>query len=266
MQTWIEADPEDANAYNRLGVVLFQLDRDKEGYEAFVKAKQLNDDLPQAYISAGSMYQLRDKHELALRSYQEAYKKDKNDRITVMSYAEYLIKRGKLSEAKQILDAGLKSNPDVYQIQLLAGVLAEMTNDKDAAENYYFRALALSPGNREVTNQLAQLLIDQDDPNKQKRAQQLALVNAKINPNSPDVNITLAWVLYRAERKAEANEAYRKGISLGRFNGDSALIVAKLLSASNQKETARKVLEGALKSEKGIFVRRAEAEALLETL
>ncbi len=57
LQKWIEAAPDEANAYNRLGLVLFMQGREKDGYEAFTKAKELNKELPSPYVSAASMYQ-----------------------------------------------------------------------------------------------------------------------------------------------------------------------------------------------------------------
>lgn len=277
LRTWIEADPEDANAYNRLGFVLFMQGREKEGYEAFQKADQLNSELPSPYVSAASMYQRlateatdaakKSEYESKARqSFERAFQTDKNDETTLIAYSEWLIRTGDMEKAASVLEAARAAQPNSHQIQLLSGVHAQMTGDSAAAEKYYNQTLALAPGNRDANNQLALLLIQSDDPNTRARAEAIARLNAQLNENNADVNITLAWVLRQMNKGAEANEAYQKGVRLGTLSADSTLLVAKLLVEQNRGDVARGLLESALEREQGIFVSRAEAEALLESL
>jgi Tfp pilus assembly protein PilF len=267
----IQANPEDAGAYSRLGVVQFQLGKENEGYKSFVKAKELNKDMPVPYVAAANMYQqLKDKDPKALdkarQAYERAYSENKNDRITVIAYSEWLIRQNKLDQALAVLNDGAKALPDVFEIALLRAVAFEMLDKPAEAEAEYNRALAISPGNRDAQNQLALLLINQDSDEAKRRAETLARINAKLYDSSPDVHITLAWILKQVNKGAEANQAYQKGVRLGQLSGDSTLLVAKLLQAQGQEDTAKKILQNALEQEKGIFVNRAEAEALLETL
>lgn len=273
LRSLIEADPEEAQAYSRLGVVLFQLGKETEGYNAFVKAQELNKDMPSPYVAAAQMYQqLKDKDPQAVdkarQAYERAYSSDAGvkDRLTIIAYSEWLIRQNQLDEATKILAEGAKIHPQVFEIALLQGVAAEMLDKPEEAEAHYNRALALSPGNRDATNQLALLLINQEGEQAKSRAESLARINAKLFDQNPDVHITLAWILRELDKGAEANQAYQKGVRLGQLSGDSTLLVAKLLKTQGQDETARKILTNALESEKGIFVNRDEAEAFLQTL
>ncbi len=277
LRAWIEADPEEANAYNRLGLVLFMQGREKDGYEAFTKAKELNKDLPSPYVSAAGMYQRlateatdedkqKEYESKAEQSFARAYQADKTNETTLVAYGEYLVRTGQMDKAGQVLAAARQAHPNSHQIQLLSGVHAQMTNDNEAAEKFYNQTLALAPGNRDANNQLALLLVANDDPQDKSRADAIARLNAQLNPNNADVNITLAWVLRQTGNGAEANEAYQKGIKLGTLSADSTLLVAKLLVEQNRGDVARGLLENALDREQGIFVNRAEAEALLESL
>lgn len=273
LRSLIEANPEDAQAHSRLGVVLFQLGKETDGYNAFVKAQDLNKEMPNPYVAAANMYQqLKDKdsnaNEKARQSYERAYSTEtgKNDKLTIIAYSEWLIRQGELDKAVTILTAGAKVHPQVFEIALLQGVAAEMLDKPEEAEIQYNRALALSPGNRDAMNQLALLLINQEGEQAKARAEQLARINAKLFDQSPDVHITLAWILKEVGKGSEANQAYQKGVRLGQLSGDSTLLVAKLLKTQGQDETARKILKNALDNEKGIFVNRDEAEAFLETL
>ncbi len=273
LRSLIEANPEDAQAQSRLGVVLFQLGKETEGYNAFVKAQELNKDMPSPYVAAANMYQqLKDKdpkaNEKARQAYERAYSTEagKNDKLTVIAYSEWLIRQGELDKAATILAAGAKVHPQVFEIALLQGVAAEMLDKPEEAEAQYNRALALAPGNRDAMNQLALLLINQEGEQAKTRAEQLSRINAKLYDQSPDVHITLAWILKEVGKGNEANQAYQKGVRLGQLSGDSTLLVAKLLHTQGQDETAKKILTNALESEKGIFVNRDEAEAFLQTL
>ncbi|MCO6046879.1 tetratricopeptide repeat protein [Aeoliella sp. ICT_H6.2] len=277
IRAWIEADPDEANAHNRLGAVLFMQGREQDGYDSFTKAKGINDELPSPFVSAASMYQqlaasaedtktadtYRSK---AQKAFQEAYKKNPNDETTLVAYSEWLTRNGKLDEAASVLTAARKAQPDSPQVALLSGVVAEMTGKMDEAKTHYNRTLTLAPGNRDASNLLALLLIDSEDSDDQARAEQLARINQQLNQNNADANITLAWVLRKRGNGTEANRAYQNGLRLGALNQDSSLIVAKLLAEQNRDDVARNILEGALKNQQGIFVHRNEAEALLAGL
>ncbi|MGI9456624.1 MAG: tetratricopeptide repeat protein, partial [Aeoliella sp.] len=277
IRTWIEADPEDGNALNRLGTVLFMLGKEADGFKSFESAKKLNEDFPPPYVSAASLY-----HQLATaekegeakrafaskakQAFERAYQNDKDDKTTVIAYGDWLAKTGDLAAAEKVLAAGRQAHPSVFQIFLLSGVVAQMTNNPDDAKTYFNQTLAIAPGNRDAYNQLALVLINSNDPSDQARAEQIARMNSQLNPNSGDVNITLTWVLRQMKKGSEANKAYQKGIRLGNLSSDSSFIVAKLLLEQNRSDAARGLLENALNRGQGIFVNRAEAEALLETL
>lgn len=277
LKVWLEADPEDANAHNRMGAVQFMLGNEKAGFESFQKAKDLNDQLPSPYVSAASMYQRlaatetdsakqKEFESRAKQSFERAYQNDKTDKTTLVSYAEWLIKKGDLSTAGDVLAAARKAQGGAYQVQLLSGVHAQMSGDMAAAEKYYNQTVALSPGNRDAQNLLAIMLANSDDDEVKARAEAIARLNARLNENNADANITLAWVLRQVGKGAEANQAYQKGIRLGTLSADSTLLVAKLLVEQKRPDVARGLLESALQKEQGIFVNRAEAEVLLSSL
>lgn len=277
LRKWIEADPEESNAYNRLGFVLFMQGREKEGYEAFTKSKELNKDLPSPYVSAASMYQRlanvpensEKKSEFeskARQSFERAYAEDKTNETTLIAYAEWLIRTGQLEQAATVLEGARAAQAGSHEIMLLSGVLAQMTGKNEEAAKFYNQTLALAPGNRDANNQLALLLIGNTSEEDKARAEQIARINQQLNQNNADVNITLAWVLRQRGRGAEANQAFQNGLRLGTLSADSTLIVAKLLAEQNRKDMALQLLENSLKEEQGIFVNRTEAEALIESL
>jgi hypothetical protein len=92
------------------------------------------------------------------------------------------------------------------------------------------------------------LLIDQADPGKRQRALEFAGINSRLNNESADAQVTLAWVLFQLNRNNEAEQALRNGIQLGtNLSPDSRYLVAKMLTGL-------------------IFVNRQEAKAMLDSM
>lgn len=266
LQKWLEQDPEDAAALNRLGQVLFMLERPREGYEAFVKAKGINDSGPNPYVSAALMYSRLDKEAEAMEAFKKAFEESPADETALVAYAQALVKAGKMSQAASVLKSARDQAPESLNVWLLSGVTARINGEMDVAENHLMTALGLAPSNRDALNQLAQLLIDSPDATDRARALQFANVNAQLHQNNPDVNMTLTWALLQNGQAERANTALRAAIQGGSLSPDGNFLLAKILAARNDNENARKVLESALKNDQGIFVQKAQAEALLESL
>jgi hypothetical protein len=114
---------------------------------------------------------------------------------------------------------------------------------------------------------LALLLIEQPGQPQRDRALQFATMCAQLNAQSPDAQITLAWVLYQLGRQADAETALRSGLQLGNLSPDSSYLVAKILVDQNKADTAKQILQAALDNDSpGIFIYRDDAQALLKSL
>ena len=124
------------------------------------------------------------------------------------AYAQWLIKTGSVDKAEAALAEARKANPSSLDMLILSGVAARMAKKMKPAEDYFVQALRLSPSNGAVINQLALLLVEQAGQGKQERALQFALINAKLNAQSAEAQITLAWVLYQLGRLAKPTQRY----------------------------------------------------------
>lgn len=266
LRSWIEQDPENASAHSQLGSVLFSLERERDGYEAFVKAKRLNEDLTSPNVAAALMYSRLGKNDKAMAAFDRAVREEPNDEQTLVAYAQALVKAGELSKAASVLKKARSAAPDSYTVWLLSGVAARMEGDPDAAEEHLTRAMSIAPSDRDVLNQLALVLIGSDASEDKRRAAQFAQMNQQLNPNNGDVNTTLAWVLYNTGRNRQATTALQQAVRGGALSPDGSFLLAKLLLARDDKANAKRLIESALKNEQGIFVARAEAERILATL
>jgi hypothetical protein len=88
-----------------------------------------------------------------------------------------------------------------------------------------------------------------------------------MNQQSPDAQITLAWVLYQLARNSEAEQVLRNAQQLGNPSPDSTYLVAKIFAEQNRGDAAKTLLTAAFDNEApGIFVYRKDAKALLDSL
>ncbi len=269
LRKWIEQDPEEASAYQRLGQVLFQYqsdDKDRLGFEAFTKAKELNKELPSPYVSAALMYSRNGKTARAMESFEKAFSESGTDQTTLIAYAQALVKANQLQKAESVLKKAREVAANVDSVWLLSGVAARMAGDTAAAEKYLMQALSLSPMNRDVLNQLSLVLLESEAEGSKARALQFAQLNQQLNQNNPDINVTLAWVLFQNGDARNATAALRQGLQGGALSPDGSYLLAKILLVRDDKTNAKRLLESALKSDQGIFVDRKDAEKILGTL
>jgi Tfp pilus assembly protein PilF len=269
LQALLKIDPDNAVAHYRMGVSLFMQKKYKEGYDEFVNARKLdkNKAIPDPYAAAALMYDQLGMQNEAQTAFTRAYNANKADANTVTQYGQWLVKTGKVQQAEQVLSEGLKANPDSLSLLILSGVAARMNKKMKPAEDYFVKAWGISPANVDVTNQLALLLIDQPDQAKRDRAVQFAEISARLNNQSADALMTLAWVYYQLGRVGEANAALQNAQQMGNISPDSSYLFAKMLVDQKRADPAKLLLRDALDEKyQGIFINRQEAQALLETL
>jgi Tfp pilus assembly protein PilF len=269
LQILLKLDPDNGMAHYRLGQSLFMQKQFRDGYNELVAARKLNKNLPDPYVAAAIMYDQLEQPSEAQQAFDRAMKSSGTDAGTLSSYAQWLIRQGSAEKAEKILADARKAHPDNLTIWYFSGLAARMNKKMKPAEDYFMEALRLSPANVETINHLALLLIDQGDETKRQRALEFASISSRLNNESPDAQITLAWVLYQLGRNAEAQQAFNGGIQLGadRLSPDGAFLVAKMLVDQKQEEAAKQFLKRALETETpGIFVNRQEAQVLFDTL
>ncbi|QDT70113.1 bacteriophage N4 receptor, outer membrane subunit [Planctomycetes bacterium MalM25] len=269
LRKWLEQDPDNASAHQNLGNVLFKYQddaKDREGFDEFKTAKELNKSLPSPYVSAALLYSSNGKTARAMEAFEQAFRESGSDKTTLIAYAQALVKAGQLDKAESILQKARGAAGESESVWLLSGVAARMQGDLKKAEQHLMQALALTPSNRDVLNQLALTLIESSDEADKRRAVQFATLNRQVNTNNPDVNVTLAWVLYQTGDARNATRALQQGLQGGALSPDGSFLLAKVLLARDDKVNAKRLIESALKNDQGIFIKRSEAEKILGTL
>ena len=272
LRVWVSVDPDTANAHHRLGRALFLSGQTETGLEELAKAYELEDSLPNPYVTAALLFAQMGDSDKAAKTFETAVTQNQDDSRTLTSYAQWLIQSQNITEAEKVLKKAQNIAPESIEILTLSGVAAKMAGKRQPAEEDFKAALAQSPSNRSVLNQLALLMAEQapTDENKGRRALEFAQMNARLYPDNSESNITLAWVLYLLRKNQsdtqQANQALQKGLRLGNLNADSRFLVAKLLANQNRNTDAKQLLQEALDNKSGIFVHRKEAQTLYDSL
>jgi tetratricopeptide (TPR) repeat protein len=263
----LKVDPDNAAAHFRLGRALFMQKKFREGNAELTKAHDLDKNLPDPGVSAALLYEQLGMRSEAKTAFEAAVKANREDAKTLSAYAQWLLQTGNVVQAERALAAARGAAPDDLEVLVLSGVAARMAKKMKPAEDYFVAALRLSPSNAAVINQLALLLVEQPDEAKRQRALEFARINAMLQPNSGESNITLAWVLYQIGNTRDAEAALRKGLSARNLSPDSNYLVAKILSEQNRPDVAKQFLAAALEDNgAALSVLREDAEALKKKL
>ena len=265
LNKWVETDPDNAMSHARLGVTLFRLDRSKDAFNEFAKARKINPEMPHPYASLGQLFTQTGDIDNARKAFEQAHKEDAKDPTTVRTYAEWLLQQGELERAQEISTELLKLTPNAPVAVLLDGVVALMLNQNDRAEQAFNKVLSLDPGNARANDLMALLLIESENKDDQERALRFAEQNTKLFPQNSQANITKAYVLYKLGRMNEAQEPLQIG-ARGQLQTDSAYLISRIMADQGQKEKAVQALEQVLQQKQGLFIFRQQAEDLLKEL
>jgi tetratricopeptide (TPR) repeat protein len=269
LQGWLDLDPDNASAHQRMGIVLFQLSKPTEALEQFREAKKLDDKAVQPELAMARLYDDAKKRDVAKKLVEAAIKAVPKDPTVLLAASQWYLGQNDLDAAKTHADAALLADPKSLEAKVVRGAVARVSRDYKLAEKYFNEAHVQSPGSFPASNSLALVLIESDDKDARQRALEMAEVNVAMNrENSPQqVNAltTLAWVYYKLGRREDAEKILAQITQNNALTTDGAYYVAKLLSDRGEKDRARKILEEVLANEP-MFATRPDAVDLLAKL
>jgi Tfp pilus assembly protein PilF len=261
----LELDSKNGLARQRLGVVLFRLDKKEDAFAALTQAVQDNPALEPASVSMALLSTQKGDLKKAEEWFDYGHKVDPKSARVHHARASWLLEHGRAAAARPEIEAALKLEPGSKESQRLRGLIAWHLRDLAAAEQIFEPLHREAPADAAVANWLALSLVEQDDPAKKKRGLELAEVNALQFPRSHEALATLGWSLYRAGQREQADQKLRAAVSGVRFTPDIAYFLARVMADRGQTEDARKLLESATKLP-GAFAHRDDASSLLKSL
>jgi tetratricopeptide (TPR) repeat protein len=269
LQGWLDLDPDNASAHQRMGIVLFQLGKESEALAQFREARKLDEKAVQPELALARLYDEAKKRDVAKRLIEQAIKAAPSDPGVLLASAQWYLGQNDLDTAKATAENALKIDPKSLEGKIVRGAIARVARDYKTAERFFNEAHVQSPGNFPASNSLALVLIESDDETARQRATEMAEANVRMyRENSPQqVNAltTLAWVYYKRGLREEAEKILAQITQNNALTTDGAYYVSKLLADRGEKDRARKILEEVLANEP-MFATRPDALDLLAKL
>lgn len=265
LEQWLQQDPNNTAAAQRLAHCLFQQKNVKGALERLRAAAKADAELltPEAILAM--FYHKSGDRENAKKWMTAALVAAPKDLNTHLIASQWALETGQLYEAQKQAIAALRLSPTSLNAKLLQAMIANYERNYEAAEMFFESALKQTPSNLFITNNLALSLAEQNDDAKKQRALELAEANAKLYPEVAEVLSTYGMVLYRLGRLADAERALRDSAALKDPSVDTAYIMACIAVEQGRKAEARQLLENALKNT-SLCMFRHEAEELLKKL
>jgi len=108
LQAWIDLDPDNASAHQRMGIVLFQLSKPQEALEQFREAKKLDQKAVQPELAMARLYDDAKKRDTAKKLIEAAIKEAPKDPAVLLAASQWYLGQNDLERAKAIAEDALK--------------------------------------------------------------------------------------------------------------------------------------------------------------
>lgn len=155
----------------------------------------------------------------------------------------------------------LKKNPSDALVRSATAELLVRSRDFADARKQYEAILKSAPGDAGALNDLANVLIELQDPGAVDAAERAL----KTNPRNPVLLDTAGWASHRAGKGERALQLLRDARLRAPDNPDIRYHLAAVLARAGRKAEAREELNAALRND-AAFATAAEAKQLLSTL
>ena len=266
---WLELDPDNASAHQRMGIVLFQLGKTPESLAAFREAKKLDAKAVQPELALARLHDDAKQREAAQKLIEQAIKAAPQDPAVLLAAAQWYVSRNDLPAATTHAEAALAIDPRSLDAKIVRGAIARVARDYPTAERFFNDAHVQSPGNFPAGNSLALVLVETEDAAARQRALEMAEANVAMHregsPHQVNALTTLAWVYYKLGRREDVEKILSQITQNNQLTTDGAYYIAKLLVDRGERDRARKILEEVLAND-AMFPTRADAADLLASL
>jgi tetratricopeptide (TPR) repeat protein len=259
----LKDDSMNGPARQRLGAVLFQLGKPDEAFTELQKAHKDDpaSELPELRMAA--LYGAAGDQQKAEEWLKKAVAAHPKGAAAARTYAAWLLDNGRTDEARKHLDMAVKIDPNSRDTRAVQGLMARYAKDMAGAEKIFEALHRDYPNFPMATWNLALVLAESGDKEKQRRAIELAEGELQRNQQMPEAYAVLGWTYYKAGRLDDAERAMVPLMQAGGVpSRDAAYFLARVLADRGRYEDAHRALTAAEQA-RGGFVYRTDAQALL---
>ncbi len=255
-------EPEPLSFLVRLEVAQGQTTRAKARLESLLVSRA---DHPFAHGLLGEVLSLMGEYKGASLQYHEATRLNPKWGTPWLNWATLALSQKKADEAVQILEHGLKANPDSEELHMLLASARSEQGQVDSAMTAYETVLRLNPRNLLAANNLAVMLVERKgDPSSLQKAFGLSRDFEKEAPHPLFID-TLGWVRFKMGQHEEAIRLLKHAVAKSPEMSVLNYHLGIAFFQSGKRAEARTYLSKSLKSADP-FEGRREAEQVLAQL
>jgi tetratricopeptide (TPR) repeat protein len=268
LEAYVAEEAKDYRAQIQLAIVLFHLDKPELALERLREAAKINEKVLNPEANLAQLYQGAGDVANAGKWMKAAIEAKPRDVQTRIAAAQWSYDIGKLDQADEQAKAAVQLDPESFEANTIRGMVALARKDYETADQCLRKAHLLGPGVARVTSSLALALAESTDENKKRLALEFAQLSSRQTPDSPEGIGTVGWVQYKLGNlaDAEANLSRAVNASQNRPIPDVLYYYARLLADRGRTKEAKELLEHPVMKAPGTYMRKADAEALLEQL
>ena len=204
LRNLIALDKQNAVAHERLANALFRQGHIDQAKSELKTAIQIQSSLGPVEFRLALLYADTGNHQEANSLLEQAVKNSPQDAALHLEFASFLFGRRDLDRADRLAKRALQLGAKSRQALMTYGLIALHRGKYGDAEVVFSQLYQQSPGDIEAANQLVHALVEQTSAKKRDRAVQLAEVNARSFPRSPEILATLGWTYFKIGRLKRA--------------------------------------------------------------
>jgi tetratricopeptide (TPR) repeat protein len=217
------------------------------------------------YNVMGEVSAAVDKNDDALQYFMDAAKLKPDWEVPFVNYGHVQIKKNNLKSAESVFKTALKINPQNPMSAFQLGWLNTQFKQFKDAKSHYEKALEIQPDFLPALNNLAFLLMERPDSDKDlDKAITLAKQAATIEVDNPNILDTLGWAYYKKGDYKQAKEHIERAIGLSPDNPVFHYHLGMVSYRLGDFQSAKKQLTTALVGVEAFSGRTEATETLAE--
>ncbi len=231
----ISRNPENFEAYVKIGNVLDDLGRSEEALTSYNRALEINPAYDKAYCNRGIVLKKLNRKEEALSSYDKALEINPGNDSTHYNRSHILNDLGRKEEALESYDKAIEINPEDYAAYYNKGnILNDLQRKKEALDSYN-KALEINPAYDKAYCNRGIILKNFGQKEEALSSYNKAL---KANPEYDAAHYNKGNILDDLGRKEEALASYNKALEINPHHDAAYYNRGNVLDDLGRKEEA----------------------------
>jgi tetratricopeptide (TPR) repeat protein len=243
LQRVIKDEPRMAMAHHYLGIAHAANNDGAQAVHALTEAVKLAPNMIAARNALAGIRLAEGSYDLAIEEAQAAFRLNTRNLPSVRVLAEAYFRKGEIAKAKKVYEAIVEQLPMDASSQYRLGVIAGNDKDFNGALSHFEKAVEGNPNFVQAVSQIAAVYLTQG---KADKARERVMKQIKAVPDNPLLHNLLGGLWMQAKKMDEAEQSFRKAISIDDTVQISYMNLAELYRQTDRVNDAVKEYEMAL--------------------